>query len=88
MGLKYIVHRTDANQHAIIDDLEKCGVQCWRLGGKGNPDVLTLWQGKFLPLEIKTATGKLRESQREIPWPVVRTFDEAAIWIGLKSGRA
>jgi len=84
MGLKYVIHRVDANAHAIIDDLEKIGVQCWPLGGKGNPDVLTLWQGRFLPLEIKTATGKLRESQRQIPWPVVRSTEEALLWIGVK----
>lgn len=84
MGLRYVIHRKDANHDDIVDELEKCGVQCWRIGGKGNPDVLTLWQGKYLPLEIKTAKGKKRESQQQIPWPVVRTIDEALIWIGVR----
>lgn len=85
MGLKYVIHRSDANQGEIVKALRKCGVKCWTLGGRGRPDLLTYWHGRYLPLEVKTEKGELRESQKDAPWPVVRSFEEACIHIGVKA---
>jgi Holliday junction resolvase len=77
----------DKNEGPIVQALEQCGVQCWRLSGPGCPDLLTYWQGKYLPLEIKNPQGLNRttEAQRDIPWPVVRSIEEALVWIGVKA---
>ena len=69
--------KRDTAEKPIVEALRKIGVECWRIGGTGNPDVLTRWHGRYLPLEIKTGKGRLTANQGDIPWPVVRTIDEA-----------
>lgn len=70
--------KRDAAEAEIVAALEKTGVRCWRLGGTGNPDVLTLSRGRYLPLEVKSgASGRLTVNQGDIPWPVVRTVEQA-----------
>lgn len=85
MGLRYVIHRSDANSREIVKALRQCGVKVWFWGGKGNGDIVTYWHGRYLPLEIKTADGELRESQKDAPWPVVRTVQEALTWVGVKA---
>lgn len=72
--------RRDANEPAIIDALRKSGCQVWQLGGAGLPDLLVRTRaGAYVPLEVKTRTGRLTkvQAQQAAPWPVVRSVDEA-----------
>lgn len=78
-------HRVDANQSEIIDALRRCGVTVVDLSavGHGVPDLLAAdIAGTFL-VEVKTATGRLRDAQRRFAdsWPgdlyVVRDVGEA-----------
>lgn len=77
--------RRDANEKPILDALRRCGVQCWRINGDGLPDVLTLYKGRYVPLEVKTATGRRTKRQTAIPWPVVRDLEQALFAIGVSS---
>ena len=72
--------RRDSNEPAIIDALRKSGCQVWQLGGTGLPDLLCLTpSGDYVPLEVKTRTGRLTkvQAQQAAPWPIVRSVDEA-----------
>ena len=69
--------KRDANEGAIVDALEAHGARCWRISGKGCPDLLVAFRGRFMALEVKSAKGRLTEAQADIPWPVVRSVDEA-----------
>jgi Holliday junction resolvase len=58
--------RKDASQDAIVNALRKAGVKVWIIGRPC--DLLTLYRGKWLPLECKTAKGgklRLRKDQAE-----------------------
>jgi hypothetical protein len=74
--------RRDAVEPEIVAALEAAGARVWYLNGAGSPDVLVLWRGRWMPLEIKTAKGKLKPLQVGAPWPVVRTPIEALHAIG------
>jgi len=78
--------RRDANEAPIIDELEKCGVECYRISGKGLPDVLCKFNGRWQPLGIKPEKGaKLTATEKAgVSWPLVSTFDQAAVWVGLR----
>lgn len=69
--------KRDSAEPAIIDALRAIGARVWPLGGTGNPDVLVLFRARFTPLEIKTGKGKTTENQSDIPWPIVRTPEDA-----------
>jgi len=69
--------KRDTAEGPIVAALRQIGVECWHIGGTGNPDVLTRFRGRYLPLEIKTGKGQRTANQADIPWPVVRTIDEA-----------
>lgn len=77
--------RRDTVEASIVEALEAYGVRVWRLGGTGNPDLLTLYRSRFLPLEVKGKTGTLTANQQDIPWPVVRTPEEALALFGVKT---
>jgi len=77
--------RTDANQHAIVNALRKCGARVHLLyrEGRGCPDLLVGYRGVNLLIEVKTESGELtkREAQWHHNWPgqvdIVRTVEEA-----------
>jgi len=84
---KYAYHRLDANHIDIRDALRKAGCS---VNEKGPLDLLVGRQGHNYLLEVKTARGKLRMSQRAFlaGWrgqaAVVRTVDEAFQVVGLR----
>lgn len=58
----------------------------------GAPDIFIVWQGKFIGLEVKTATGQLEKSQRDASdaitlagglWSVVRSIDEVEAFLSM-----
>lgn len=77
--------RRDASEAAIVAALRDLGCQVWYVSGAGLPDLLILAPGpshRWVPLEVKSAGGRKTTLQADIPWPVVRTPDEAiaAVW--------
>ena len=73
--------RRDDAEAGIVQALEAAGVRCWRLGGTGNPDVLTFYRGVYRVFEVKTGKGKLTPNQADIPWPVVRSVYDAFLYL-------
>jgi hypothetical protein len=74
--------RRDANEPGIIDALRGCGAYVQQLSGDGCPDLLVCWRGRWTPLEVKTAKGRLKPSQVKqqastAPYPIVRSVSEA-----------
>ena len=77
--------RRDGNEGEIIDALESVGCQVWQISGRGLPDLLVYREGRYYPMEVKTRTGRLTDAQQDIPWPIVRTVDDAfAVIEGLR----
>lgn len=86
---KYSYHRVDANAEAILTAMEQAGASIYR----GGPlDAIVGIRGDNILIEIKTAKGKLRPSQKAFlaRWKghalVIRTVEEGLKVIGL-SGR-
>lgn len=66
-------------QNSIMRLLKKHGIYYWRnntgvtkignrivsFGKKGSSDIFCFFEGKFIAIEVKSATGKLTESQVE-----------------------
>lgn len=77
--------KRDANEKQLLADLRLAGVEVWRISGDGLPDVLVRYRGRYEVFEVKTATGRKTKKQAAIPWPIVRTFQEAADAIGLET---
>lgn len=75
-------YKRDIAEPSIIEALERVGARCWRLNGKGCPDILVLFHGVFFPAEVKTGKRKPTENQDDIPWPIWRTPEEALAGIG------
>jgi hypothetical protein len=76
-------NKRDVNEPAILKALEAMGAPWFEAGPL---DGWTVIDGKFMPCEIKTATGKLTKGQQEFialcmdrGWPVCvwRTPEEA-----------
>ena len=87
---KYLYHRTDANAEAILTAMEQAGASVYR----GGPlDAIVAKGGDTYLIEIKTAKGKLRPSQKAFiaRWRgqvfVIRTVEEGLKVIG-RIGRA
>jgi hypothetical protein len=76
--------RRDLNEDDLVAALEAVHARVWRISGKGCPDLLVLFQGRYTPLEVKGKSGRLTKAQAGIPWPVVRTADECYEAIGFK----
>ena len=88
---KYAYHRTDANAEEIFCALEQAGCSVYR----GGPlDAIVGRHGHNYLMEIKTARGKLRASQKAFleAWRgnafVVRNVDEAFDVIGATKNAA
>lgn len=76
--------RRDSNESTIIDALRAVGCDVWQLGGAGLPDLLVrTTSGAYVPMEVKTRTGRLTkmQAQQAAPWPIVRSVDEAMRWV-------
>lgn len=83
---KYAVHRVDANAEEIFRALERAGASVYR----GGPlDAIIGHKGDNLLIEVKTARGKLRASQRAFlaKWRgtafVIRSVEEGLRVLGL-----
>jgi hypothetical protein len=85
---KYSYHRLDANHREIRSALEAVGAT---VNEKGPLDLLVGFRGTNYLLEVKTAQGLLRTSQKSFlaEWRgqacVVRSVDEALKAIGVKA---
>jgi hypothetical protein len=83
---KYSYHRLDGNHRSIVDGLRLLGVSVCE---KGPLDLLCGFRGKNYLLEVKTARGQLRASQKAFlgEWDgqaaVVRTLDDALTVLGI-----
>ena len=55
--------KRDAGEDAIVEALEAVGAFVFRISGSGVPDLLCGFRGKWVPLEVKSATGELTERQ-------------------------
>lgn len=69
--------KRDTAEGPIVEALRAIGAEVWHVGGQGNPDILTRLRGRYLPMEIKTGKGRRTKNQGDIPWPIVRTPEEA-----------
>lgn len=69
--------KRDLSEKPIVEALEAAGARVWRIGGTGNPDLLVRYRGRYVPLEVKTGKGRMTENQDDIPWPIVRSPEEA-----------
>lgn len=83
---KYARHRTDANAEEILTAMEQAGASIYR----GGPlDAICGIRGDTVLIEIKTAKGKLRESQKKFMarWKgnaiVIRTVEDGLKLLGL-----
>lgn len=75
--------RRDANEASIRTALAAYGAQSLQISGTGLPDLLVLYRGRWMPLEVKTEKGRFTNAQSAILWPVVRSVDEALAAIGI-----
>lgn len=76
--------KRDGNEKPIRQALEAVGVQVWKVSGKNLPDLLCLFQGRWVPLAVKMPKGGLTEHERKgVRWPLVRTIHEAFTALGL-----
>lgn len=78
-----VVHRSDANQDAIIGALKRCGVQVEVIGSP--VDLMVCCRGETSLMEVKNPDGKDKLTAAQVAfiarWPgkihVVRSIDEA-----------
>jgi hypothetical protein len=78
--------KRDTAEDPIVAALEAVGASVWKLGGTGNPDLLTLYRGVWRPMECKTGAAGVTKNQTALRWPIVRTPDEALRVIGAAHG--
>ena len=83
---KYVVHRVDANAEAIYRAMEQAGASVYR----GAPlDAIIGFRGDTFLIEVKTAKGRLRASQKAFlaAWRghafVIRSVEEGLKVLGL-----
>ncbi len=85
MSHKFVRHRTDANAEEILTAMEQAGASVYR----GGPlDAIIGLRGDTWLVEIKTAKGRLRESQKRFlaRWRgnavVIRTVEDGLRLLG------
>ncbi len=76
--------KRDTAEDPIVAALEAVGASVWKIGGTGNPDLLTLYRGVWRPCEVKTGKGALTPNQARLQWPVIRTVQDALDLIGVR----
>lgn len=82
------------NGAVLSGDAKKRGMQMNRLKATGlkpgAPDLIIVWDGALLCLELKTATGKLNDNQKAVSdrleiagahYTVARSIDEIEAWL-------
>ncbi len=78
--------KRDSNEKAIVEALEARGAIIYHLSGKGIPDLLVSFRGRWWPVEVKSAKGRLTPAQvkadRLSPFQVVRSVEEAIETLG------
>jgi len=81
MSLNRYAKKTDSTQKEIIEGLRRCGISVWLIGRPC--DLLTHYNGKWLPLEVKATKYTDKRQEEQIKFlatyavPKVRTFPEA-----------
>jgi hypothetical protein len=82
--------RRDKTETAIIAALRKIGVRVFLISGRGLPDLLCFYRGRWSVLEVKSKGGRLTDAQKNTrvlaPFPVVETVDQAFAAIGVSRG--
>jgi hypothetical protein len=63
MSFNRYARKADVNQNEIVDALRQCGVHVTVIGSP--VDLLTYYQGRWLPLEIKKPTFKRARKDQE-----------------------
>lgn len=83
--------KRDKNEPEIIQALRQCGAMVTQLSGENVPDLLVIYQGQVVLIEVKSAKGKLQDGQSKwittasehgVTAHVIRTVDEARRAIG------
>jgi hypothetical protein len=85
MGAKAHRARRDSNEPEVLQALREHGWICWKIGQRGIPDLLCylpLERGgvKWQAFEVKTKTGKLRDTQQWGHVPVLRSAQDVLEW--------
>jgi hypothetical protein len=81
--------RRDVNEGDIVAALKAFGATVFQLNGSAVPDLLVGFRGRWLPLEVKTKTGRFTRLQADgfvnggATVPVVRSVDEALRAVGI-----
>ena len=80
--------KRDTTEADIVKALRKVGVQVFRMSGRGLPDLLTYYRGRWGVLEVKRKGGRLTDAQKNTrvtaPFPVVETPLEALSAVGVQ----
>lgn len=81
--------KRDVNEKAIVEALEHVGAAVFRLNGAGVPDLLVAYRGRWQPMEVKSARGRLTARQADTlfragPIPIVRSVAEALALVGVQ----
>lgn len=76
--------RRDANEKPLVAALRRLGVEVWPISGKGLPDLLVRYRGRYEAGEVKTEKGKQTEHQGA--FPIWRTLEDVlqAVQFGVK----
>ena len=82
MSLKRYAARRDANEQAIKTALEAVGAFVTQVSGEGAPDLLVVFRNQLWAFEVKSPRGKRTKAQETSRWPIVRSVDDALIYIG------
>lgn len=73
--------RRDTTEARIVQALRKIGVQVFPISGRGVPDLLLFFRGRWSVLEVKSPGGRLTDAQKNTrvlaPFPVVSSIPEA-----------
>lgn len=92
--MRFKNHR-DKSEPAIVSALRQVGAHVLKLSGKGVPDLLVFYRGRWTPLEVKTPKADRMHGNLEAftpaqkavmavaPYPVVETVEAALKAIGL-----
>jgi Holliday junction resolvase len=73
--------RRDANEAELVSALREWGAEVWYLSGKGLPDLLVRYRGRYFVGEVKTKKGK--ETKHQGQFPIWRTYMDALETIGV-----
>lgn len=87
MSLYRINPKRDQIEAEVIGTLEAYGCQCWRLSGRGIPDLIVAARGRWYLIECKASGRKLTRDQQSFhaqaraPIAILRSAEQAADWV-------